>query len=373
MSGESRSAQEAPLAADAPAETAKTRDVWDKWEAFAKIIGGIGIPIVAAIATGLIALQSEENRKAQFELNLTQARESADTEIRAKMFEFLLARVVAREGKEADAEADKVVDDLEAKRTMLRLLVDNFPEHIAPRSLFSRLHEKTQRARKNAQGEDLERLGKLEQELVVVARNAREHELVSLPVFVAYDDIFVPLRRVVDPSVEADERVPQSDSGRLPLYHDADESGNLSNATSGTTVWARPVVPVEDDKSERFSISIGVNAIRPDAAEIQVAVWTDTLAFGRYKEPQQKYRFEFDASLYSTPRFDNTLLPNGARFSVLYKGCIDRDNVTNLECSFPLPKDHNVQARFGVVVFYGDYQSTRDRPSSQVLLKASTR
>lgn len=371
MSGESRSAQEAPLAADAPAETAKTRDAWDKWEAFAKIIGGIGIPIVAAIATGLIALQSEENRKAQFELNLTQARESADTEIRAKMFEFLLARVVAREGKEADTEPDKVVDDLEAKRTMLRLLVDNFPEHIAPRSLFSRLHEKTQRARKNAQGEDLERLVKLEQELLVVARNAREHELASLPIVLRYDDIFVPLRRVVDPSAKADETVPQSDSGRIRLYL-VDEPGNLTNAASAS-VWWRPVVPFEDDKSENYSIIIGVNAIRPDAAEIQLAVSRDTFALGRYKESQEEFRFEFDASVYSTPRFDNTLLPDGTRVSVLYKACIDSDNVTNLECSFPLPKDHNVQAHFEVVVFRGDYQSTRDRPSSQVLLKASTR
>ena len=54
-------------------------------EIIAKIVGGISIPLIGVAVTWALSHESEVNRETQFELNLTQARETADTDIREKM------------------------------------------------------------------------------------------------------------------------------------------------------------------------------------------------------------------------------------------------------------------------------------------------
>ena len=82
--------------------------------------------------------------------------------------------------------------------------------------------------------------------------------------------------------------------------------------------------------------------------------------------------FKFDASFFSTPYLDNTLLPNGTRFSVIYRGCLEKKE-PDFVCRFPLGPARQPQGHFDVVIFKSDFLSRRDRPDIDRLLQKSAK
>jgi len=365
-------ASDADKASEAPG---KARDRWDKLEIIAKIIGGISIPLIGVAGTWALSHENEVNRETQFELNLTQARETADTDIRAKMFEFLLSRFFALNGPGVTGKSTSTtVDDLETERTMLRMLVENFPEHFSSRSLFSHLYQQVQRAAHEAGNTDpgRQRLEDLQKEMLKVGSNTITRQLATLPIIYLSDPISVPLRRQIDIDPKSEPLPPQSDSLHIALYNQQGLTFPRERfETAGTTDQLNRRA---DDQLERFSIVIGVEDIRADAAEVEVLIYKDLYEDRTYKDKDVLLlqRYSFDASFFSTPYVDNTQLPNGARFAVIYKGCLDLDN-KDVTCVFPLDREHNVQALFQVVTFNPDFLSLRDRPAPQKVLRSIQR
>jgi hypothetical protein len=357
---------DADKASQAPS---KERDRWDKLEIIAKIVGGISIPLIGVAVTWALSHENEVNRETQFELNLTQARETADTDIRAKMFEFLLSRFFALSGPGVTGKSGSTtVDDLETERTMLRMLVENFPEHFASRSLFSHLYQQVQRAAHETgnTGPDRQRLEDLEKEMLKVGSNTITRQLATLPIIYLSDPISVPLRRQIDLDPKSKPLPPQSDSLHIALYN---QQGLTFPRERFEGAGTTDQLNRRADDQEPFSIIIGVENIRADAAEVEVSIYKDLYEDKTYKDALLKQRYSFDASFFSTPYVDNTQLPNGARFAVIYKGCLDLDN-KDVTCVFPLDREHNVQALFQVVTFNPDFLSLRDRPAPQKVLRS---
>jgi hypothetical protein len=116
-----------------------------------------------------------------------------------------------------------------------------------------------------------------------------------------------------------------------------------------------------------------VNDIKEDAATIRVAVYEDKYKGNEFVAANsvRLWDFTFDASFFSTPYLDNTLLPNGTRFSVIYKGCLDEKEPPHFVCRFPLGNTRQPQAQFDVVIFKSDFLSRRDRPDIDRLLQRS--
>jgi hypothetical protein len=364
-------ALDADKASEAPG---KERDRWDKAEIIAKIVAGISIPLIGLGVTWLLSQESERNRDGQFQLNLTQARETADTDLRAKMFEFLLSRFFALSGPGVTGKSrSTTVDDLETERTMLRMLVENFPEHFSSRSLFSHLYQQVQRAAHEAGNtdSDRQRLEDLKNEMLTVGRNTITHQVATLPLIYLSGPISVPLRRQIDPDPKSKPLPPQSDSLHIALYNQQGLTFPHQHFQPPGTIYQ--LNTRADDQPERFSIVIGVEEIRSDAAEVEVVIFKDIYEDKTYKDDQRELqRYSFDASFFSTPYVDNTKLPNGTRFAVLYQGCLDLDN-KDVTCVFPIDREHNVQALFQVVTFNPDFLSLRDRPAPQKVLRSIQR
>ena len=358
----------------ASAAPGKERDAWDKAEIIAKLVAGISVPLIALGVSWLLSHESESNRNNQFQLNLTQARETADTDIRAKMFEFLLSRFFALSGPKVTGKSTSTtVDDFETERTMLRMLVENFPEHFSSRSLFSHLYQQVQRAELGAGNtdSDRQRLEDLRKEMLKVGSNTITRQLASLPIIYLSGPISVPLRRQIDPDPKSKPLPPQSDSLHIALYNQQGLTFPHEHFEPPGTIYQ--LNTRADVQPGRFSIVIGVEDIRPDAAEVEVVIFKDSYEDKTYKDDQRELqRYSFDASFFSTPYVDNTQLPNGARFAVIYKGCLDLDN-KDVTCVFPLDREHNVQALFQVATFEQDFLSLRDRPAPEKVLRSIQR
>src|SRR5215475_5447879 len=110
----------------ASAERKKPRDVWERLELAAKLITGISIPLFGIVVTLLLGRESEANRQAQFQASILAEREKADSEIRAKMFEFLLTRYFGSAQGAAQS-----VENFENRIIFLDLLLEHFQEHFS--------------------------------------------------------------------------------------------------------------------------------------------------------------------------------------------------------------------------------------------------
>ena len=255
---------------------------------------------------------------------------------------------------------------------MLRMLVENFPEHFSSRSLFSHLYQQVQRAAHEAGNTDpnRQRLEDLKNEMLKVGRNTITRQLATLPIIYFSDPISVPLQRQIDPDPKSEPLPPQSDSLHIALYNKQGLTFPPEHFEKDGT--SDQLNRRADDQLERFSIVISVEDIRADAAEVDLSIYKDLYEDKTYKDTLLQQKYTFDASFFSTPYVDNTQLPNGARFAVIYKGCLDLDN-KDVTCVFPLDPEHNVRALFQVVAFSPDFLSLRDRPAPQTVLRSIQR
>lgn len=150
-------------------EEIKERDFWGKLEAWAKFLGGLGAVVGAVLIPWILHLQSERNQKVQVYAEIMSQREAKDTEIRAKMFDSLLAKyldvssstrqVSKSEGRVSTPDAPwgkgpqnpedkiKVFND---KIVFLSILMENFQEYFNARPLFEDLYEQIDNESENS-------------------------------------------------------------------------------------------------------------------------------------------------------------------------------------------------------------------------------
>jgi hypothetical protein len=300
---------------------------------------------------------------------MTVEREKADSEIRAKMFDFLLTRYFSAEQKASTSDPD----DFRTRLMVLRLLLENFQEHFSSRALFAHLYRQIGEAEKKAKGDLREDWRTLKKELMDVGTNTASVQLTSLaPISMKIPGVIVPLKRDLDLDSRAHSNPSlETESLRIPLY-------SREGLTGGELLFQQSPdsgLPGEGDRpagSDRYSVILAARDIKEDAATIRLWIQKDKYVSNEY-DPVQSGKeplldLTFDASFFSTPYLDNTLLPDGTRFSVIYRGCMDSKE-KDFECRFPLKKDHQPQAQFDVVIFKSGFLNLRDRPGVEALLR----
>ncbi len=207
-----------------------------------------------------------------------------------------------------------------------------------------------------------------------MGRNASSKQLISLaPIaLIAYD-----IERLLDAEISTDSlgnTLEASDIGpRIFLYPKRSFEEKRDYAESSPFGFLTKAPGNKDAPS--YSIRVVVNEIREDAAVITVRLYEDRFkgkVFDPDNSPAEIGRFQFDASYFSTPYADNTALPDGTRFAVVYKGCEDYDTNGRL-CRFPLNRKHRISAWFDVVVFKANFTTLRDRPDVGRLLGRTPR
>jgi hypothetical protein len=365
------SEENAPLAEDAvPAgreEPAPARDRLSRLESAAKIVAGISVPILGVAVTFILGTQSERQREDQFRASMTAEREKADSDIRAKMFDFLLSRYFSAEQKASTNNAE----DFRTRLMVLRLLLENFQEHFSSRALFAHLYHQLARAEEKASAQDKDEWRKLKSELIDVGRNTASEQLTSLaPVSVRVSDVFAPLERVIDPNLDdQSNQAIETSSLRIPLYSLRGlTGGELFFQRADDSGWSKE--GGDSNETDRYSITLVVKQLREDAATVAIWLYKDKYVNNQLQpgESERLSNFTFDASFFSTPYLDNTLLPSGKRFAVIYKGCMDSIE-KDFECRFPMRKGRQPMAQFDVVIFESGFLNRRDRPNVEEMLR----
>jgi hypothetical protein len=328
-----------------------SKDKWDKWETFSKILGGISIPILGLLATFILQNQAENNRQAQLYANIMAEREKSDSEVRAKMFDFLLTRYFSTQSG-----ASEEIEEFRSKIMFLELLQENFQEYFSAKALFSHLYRQIKEMEsKQGSEESRKRWKELKTALTEIGKHTNAKQLTSLAtVALTVKDIFVPL------SLQDDPQIPSS--VRLPLYPTQGLEGIAG-------VFGRPYTygpSFEKPKSdqERYSITLTVKHLEEDSATLRVLIYQDKYNGNKFDVQNSQLiedPLDFDVSYFSTPYMDNTRLSNGNRFSVIYAGCMDREG-PEFACEFPVPPGRKPQAQLQVVVFKEGFLSQRDRP-----------
>lgn len=343
-------------------ENVKPKDLWDKAEIIGKVLAGISIPIIGLVVTGVLQTQSKRSSEWQFQSNLRQARETADTELRAKMFDFLLTRYFS-----APNSASHSVQDFQTHRMVLRLLQENFGEHFNSKALFTHLYLQAQDAEREAKGDTKSQWHALKDELIEDGKNATTEQLISLApaALSVQEDFYVPLEKIN--GAQADP------SPRIQLYLGSTNKDGTSKINS-TPSGLLPVKHDDASQAARYSIALTVREIREDAATVTVYIHDDedkgndtAKTAAQPPKPPLVGRYVFDASFFSTPYSNNTLLSGGTRFAVVYKGCLDR-NETDRTCRFPLNRQHDIEAQFTVVTFPSDFSPLTERPELKKLV-----
>jgi hypothetical protein len=340
----------------------KPRDAWERLELVVKLIAGISIPLFGVLVTLLLGRESETNRQAQFYASIMTEREKADSEIRAKMFDFLLTRYFG-----SAQNSPQSLEDFENRIIFLDLLLENFQEHFSSRAIFAHLRrqindreakEKTESGKKAWQG--------LNEKLFSMRTNVAAGQIRSLALLgLTRRDVYVPLTKQIDPTAP---QFVASGSDRVPLYSTHGLTG-LEGVLD--TREASGLQESEKGDVARYSIRLAVNRIDEDSATTTVAIYEDKYVGNKFDPASSKpvEVVEFDASYFSTPYIDNTRLSNRSRFSLIYKGCMDAQD-PEYKCRFPLAADRQPQAIFDVVVFKEEVLSQKDRPYlDQVLEK----
>jgi hypothetical protein len=344
----------------------KPKSGWEKFEILAKAVAWVGVPLVGAVATLFLNSQSERNRDSQFRLNLIQARETADSDIRARMFDFLLTKYFS-----VQSHPIATVEDFETREMVLRLMIENFQEHFSSKSLFTHLYQQAQTAEAKATGGTKKQWAKVKAELIQVGLNASSTQLIALtPTAFIAGGIQAPLVPQIDPNSNVTPPLVDAVNPRVFLYPRglADEQLHYHESVPFGFETRVP----GDGRGPLYSIRLEVDGILEDAATLAVDIYEDKFK-GKTFDPMASphvSQFKFDASYFSTPYTDNTALPDGTRFAVLYKGCTDLDAKQYI-CQFPPNPMHRVFALFDVVTFKANLITLRDRPDIDQLIEAT--
>jgi hypothetical protein len=110
-----------------------------KWDILAKLLPGIGAIIAGVLIPLLIHINGEENRKNQLYIEIVSKRESADSDLRARMFENLIKNFYGDSGQKKSHKENLI---------MLRLLALNFHESFDLKPIFEGIDDDLTREEK---------------------------------------------------------------------------------------------------------------------------------------------------------------------------------------------------------------------------------
>jgi hypothetical protein len=233
----------------------KTRD----WvETIGKLLPGVAALIAGILIPLVIHIGSERNRSNQLYVDIVSKRETADSELRARMFENLLKSFFG-DGSQGRSPREKL--------TLLRLLAMNFHEFFALEPLFE--HMELEGALTDS---DKKKLRDIAQEMV----EKQEAMLSQIKEGMVYET-----------------QVYLGGAGGI-------------------------IVPPESEKAYRgHRLGIGVTEVeaKDDYAMVHVEDIPDGIV-----NVGSVVKVDFKLNRYDAPFVDNTKLSNGVRFAITYKG-----------------------------------------------------
>ncbi len=339
-----------------------------KAETVSKIIGAVSIPLIGLAVTILLHFDSksdreqqfiiaEENRKAQLLADIMSRRESADSEIRASMFNTLMTKYL---GGFSLGDQEKVnIDDLRRKVVFLNLLIGNFQEYFNSKPLFEDLYRQINELEQRELGKwEAQKLKQLRKELIKISRSTAKKQEVMLSrigmtkslqlkkgrtkCILLYNPYSAGLKEKSRTGQLKDMDVEYEGKCRESQYASAaveDEAGTQENAKKAKNHYAIEVTAADIKDSEvAVKITLYQDYFKGDVYDYRQLVRND---------------IDFDVSYFDLPYMDNTRLFNGSRFALILQ---------------EIPPSKN-WVELGVITFHEEFMSLRDRPLFEQMLK----
>jgi hypothetical protein len=316
------------------------RDLWGKFESFAKIVAAVGVSIGSIAIPYIIGKTSEQSRRAQVYMQVMSEREKADTAIRQEMFKTLLANYLGR----FEDNATENEESFRKRIMFLDLLNLNFQEYLNARPLFEDVYLRLERAKKKGSGKEYETWRKLQEELFRVAKNLASSQAAMLTqsglsrTFNLTKGKAVCIRLYsVENLVELTDKFEKE-----PLLDRKTEScSDASVQNSQRMDKGSPAIDVELEEVNEASVRVKVTPY-------QESFKNGTLNFVQALKP-----IKFEVSFFDLPYMDNTRLFDGSRFALLLSHVDKKEEA----------------AEINAIIFKGEFMSLRDRPFFEEMLQ----
>ena len=348
-------------------ELQSTKDRWDKWESFAKILAGICAAVGAIAIPWFINQYTEASRKSQVYVQMMTEREKSDTAIRENMFKTLL------DGYLQTLKEDVKKEDLESfqKRIVfLELLAVNFQEFFNAKPLFEEVYEKLVKYRKAAKDQQSRNTWlQLEKKITGIAKETTSRQATTLNTI--GDSVVFTMRKGEIGCVRLYEklgietlrrpngaRFRNFENGVCLHGREEQEAGKtlaptlMSQERNGT----QSLITRGYDK--RQSIELRVEEVGEANVAIQVTVYVDFFDGLTYVGSELGRGFPVNVSYFDLPYMDNIKLVDGNRFALVLKGIFRG-----------LGENDNPEADIEAIRFRNDFMSLRDRPLFEEMLK----
>lgn len=325
-----------------------------KVESIAKIIGAISIPIIGLVVSGLLHFNAEKNRRVQLFAEIMSRRESADSDIRASMFNTLMKEYLG--GLSSDNQGKDNIDYLCKKVVFLNLLLSNFQEYFNARPLFEDLYKRIKELEKESSMEkESKKLKALGNDLIKMSKStAKKQEIMLSRIGVTKT---VQLKKngtkcvlLYDPN--ADGLKIEGKNGEL---RDLDENcyGKCRDINGDYTISdEKENQEIINDGKAYYAIEITLEDIKEDEVAVKIALYRDYFKDGVYALRRfVRDGIEFGVSYFDLPYMDNTRLFDGSRFALILRD-IPSENWGELE----------------VITFREEFMSLRDRPLFENML-----
>ena len=349
-------------------EAGGTKDLWDKWESFAKILAGVCAAGGAIAIPWFINHYTEENRKSQVYVQMMTEREKSDTSIRENMFRALLDGYLKTLGDDVKKE------DLESFRkriVFLELLAVNFQEFFNAKPLFEEVYDQLVKHRDRAKDASSrsEWMG-LVKKITGAAKETASRQATTLNTI--GDSVVFAMRKGEMGCVHLYEkmgietlrkrdgmtRFKNFEDGECPSVHEAQSERNSGTATRMAQDQTRQEPLITKGYQKRQSIQLRVVEVNEASVAVEVTVYADFFNGNTYVGSEPGRGFPVNVSYFDLPYMDNIKLVDGNRFALVLNGIYGGSDA-----------NENPEADIEAIRFRNDFMSLRDRPLFEEMLK----
>jgi len=318
------------------------RDLWGKFESFAKIAAAVGVSIGSIAIPYIIQKTSEESQRAQVFMQVMSEREKADTAIRQEMFKTLLANYLGKFDGEKNATENE--ESFRKRIVFLDLLNLNFQEYLNARPLFDDVYLRLEAKKKERKGsEEYKTWGELQQDLIRVARNIASSQSGMLTHSGLSRKVYLEKGTTVCIRLYSEENLFELTEKFEKQPLEVTKVGRCSDAS----------IQNSSQRMDKTYPAIDVELVRVTGAAVLVKMtpYQESFKNGTLNGVRALKPILIDVSYFDLPYMDNTRLFDGRRFALL------------------LTSIHGEGAEINAIVFKGEFMSLRDRPFFEEMLQ----
>ena len=349
-------------------EVGNTKDLWDKWESFAKILAGVCAAAGAIAIPWFINHYTEENRKSQVYVQMMTEREKADTSIRENMFKALLDGYLKTLGDDVKKEDP---ESFGKRIVFLELLAVNFQEFFNAKPLFEEVYEKLVKHR-DAAKDAFSRSAwmELEKKITGVAKETASRQATTLNTI--GDSVVFTMRTGEMGCVHLYEKVgietlrKRDGATRFKNFEEGECLPVQAAQGEGKSGTATPIGQGQNGQEslitkgyqKRQSIQLRVVEVKEASVAVEVTVYADFFNGNTYVGSEPGRGFPVNVSYFDLPYMDNIKLVDGNRFALVLNGIYGGSDGSE-----------SAEADIEAIRFRNDFMSLRDRPLFEEMLK----